>query len=575
MARLETYGGNWPNGYPQHLIELSCWSNYLDIPAPQIERWRHLKNAIILMDKEMRDGWNDWTEKMCWAYGTYDYVAALGCTTSTKTHTFHKLGYYDFVSSPLKTAMSCTTTNSAGLDQRMWPIVSSTFGMLKKTGFFDVWKMTVSPNKVIRPQDKETKHTIRGVTIRHCAEKQEVVDQLIGAHSERRIWIVDEATSAPPAVQSAWANAMAATRHKRLIMLGNPYDYADSLAMFCQPIMGWDSVNEDTEQWEFQCYGEKGIGLHFHGKNSPNIIHGLNEKGKERWPFLYDHATYNNHQSIKETDPIAYWRMYVGWFMPEGSSRRVCSMAAIDRQKCKNHALFKGGDIEIFASLDPAFGGDRCMLMIWQKGWDMVKRKVVMDLIETVQIPLDPKGMPGEQIGRFVKKKCFERGASSVGIDTTTNNSACAEWLTTHTDLKIYWIPFGGAASDDRVVSPNDDRICKEVYFNKAAELAFSVSNNLDIIHGLDQETCSELCSRYWRPIGEKPTRQQLETKAEYRDRMKKSPDRADCVAIGVEVFRLLGGLNAQSNPQRTNRWNSMATRKNSIWNSTHTYSNS
>ena len=571
MEYVNRYGIDFQKDVPLHLVELGCWANYDNLPIKEIEKWRHLKNAILIMDEEMRKGWNDWTEKMCWAYGTYPYIAALGCTASTKTYNFHKFATYDYASDALNTIVSCTTTNSAGLEQRMWPIIVNTFNQLKKSGQFEGWKTTVHPQRIVRPSPMETKTVIRGVTIDPRADQNAIVDQLIGVHVPRRIWIVDEATSSPGAIMSAWANAMASTKHRRFIMLGNPEDPTDSLATFCRPSdeRGWDSVTEDSEQWEFEFYGEKGIGLHFHGAKSPNIIYGQNEKGKDRWPFLYNQETYKSHLSVKESDPTSYYRFCVGFFAPEGVTRRVCSMAAIDKNHCREKAIFRGGDTQLFVGVDPAFGGDRCMMMFWKMGNDATKNKQVMSLISKEQIPVDPKGLPGDQIGRHIKKFCIENGVRTVGLDTTTNNSSVAEWLTSNTDLKVIWVTFGGAASDDAYVSDNDTRLCKDAYANKASELAFSVANNLSCISGLDQDICNEMCSRMWENVGEKPTKQKIENKKEYKDRLRKSPDLADCLAVSFSVFRTLGGLKTTKNTMKSRRWNEIAKKKNLIYSNT------
>jgi len=286
--------------------------------------------------------------------------------------------------------------------------------------------------------------------------------------------------------------------------------------------------------------------------------------GKERWPFLYGHEDLARHKTIESTDPTTFWRMSVGWFAAEGISSRVCSWVKVDRFKVKEHALFQGGDIEVFASLDPAFGGDRATLYIWKKGYCMTKRKVVMDCIKSFEIPINPKGLPGEQIGRFVKDKAFEFHFSTIGIDTTTKNSAAAEWIEENCFLKVIWIDFSGKATD-RPVSDHDDRLCKDIYYNYATELQFSVDQWMDCLCGLDQDACIELCSRYFEEIGNKPTRKKVEGKDEYRARMKKSPDRGDAVALGVEVFRQLGGTVVKVNENHSKSWNNFVKKKNSL----------
>jgi hypothetical protein len=161
--------------------------------------------------------------------------------------------------------------------------------------------------------------------------------------------------------------------------------------------------------------------------------------------------------------------------------------------------------------------------------------------------------------------KASEYGAKVIGLDTTTNNSAVAEYLELNSDLKVIWISFGGAATD-RPVSPSDSRLCNEVYYNFSAELALTVTANLRQIRGIDPETAMEMCSRFWEPIGEKPTRQKLETKQEYKARMKKSCDRDDCVSVGYETFRQLGSHSPEKAKRKNKDWNKVAKRKNAVW---------
>lgn len=523
------------------------------------ERWEYLKALVCILDPQMRTGWSSWTDIMCWAYATYPYIAALGCTASTKTHTFCKFAFADYFSSPLSTLVTCTTTNSSGLDQRIWPLMAQSYRLVQ--GDTLDWKMRVSPQKTIQPCSEDGKHGIRCQPIEEKADKQRIIDLLIGVHPKRRIWLVDEATSAPQAVLEAWANAMAATSHKRMVMLGNPDEQFDALANFCRPINGWDSVNEDSDKWEFEFYGEKGIALHFDGRKSPNLQHPRKKDGSSHWPFLYGHADFTAHTAAKELQPKVFYRMCVGFYMPEGISRRIMTFGMIDKHKSREHALFEG-DVTFIASLDPAFGGDRAIFRLWKVGFDLESKNTVMDALKPMEIPVDPKGLPGEQIGKFCLLEMNRVGCKIIGIDTTTNNSAVSEWMKLNTSFKIINVPFGGKASE-RPVSDSDPRPCDEAYSNFVSELWFSAANYLPQIRGIDQETAIELCSRYWDSVGDKPTRQRVETKGDFKDRMRKSPDLADNLVIGVEVFRQeFKSIKTPTNEAKSKRWNSAVKRR-------------
>src|SRR5262249_46167022 len=64
------------------------------------------------------------------------------------------------------------------------------------------------------------------------------------------------------------------------------------------------------------------------------------------------------------------------------------------------------------------------------------------------------------------------------------------------------------------------------------------VQNNQ--IRGLDEETATEFCRRWYDMKGPYIS---IETKAKMKDRTRKSPDLADNVVIGAELFRQRGGL--------------------------------
>jgi hypothetical protein len=76
------------------------------------------------------------------------------------------------------------------------------------------------------------------------------------------------------------------------------------------------------------------------------------------------------------------------------------------------------------------------------------------------------------------------------------------------------------------------DRRVTELWYNCREVLAAGQ------LRGLDQPTCSQFCSRTYEL---KSRKIRLETKAECKERIGRSPDDADCAAVMVEVARHMG----------------------------------
>lgn len=567
---IKKYNATFPDIFNAFTIELYCWREYDKLRSP-LERWEHLRNACVMGVPGMRDNYHPWFERMCQAYAYNSYIAAMGCSSSTKTWTFHTLGFLDYMSDPLNTQLICTTTSVEGLKTRMWPIIAALYGHFKPAG----WKIQTAPTMRIFSNKMDPKHTIRAVAIRKAADQTEITDNIIGAHTDRVIWIVDEATSAPRAIFPAWSNLKGATSHRRFCLLGNSEDQLDSLGSFCRPKTGWDSVNEETGEWRFDFEGEQGLAIHLDGLKSPNLAIKAkvrpNGELVSRWPFMFGHQDANHWETAKERDPLSYWRFCRGWYADASLVPKVMTMAEIDHHRCRSTDTVFYGATENFISIDPAFGGDRPHLKVWKMGVDVESQRQVMQQIKEVDIPLQKDSRKGEAIGKFCMEVAKEFKAVLIAMDTTTDNSAPAEYIELNSDYEVLWVDFGGSPSDDPV-SPTDKTLCKDKYDRKVTELWFTVKHLLPQIRGLDEETCVELCTRYFFRKG-RPEKLSVETKTEMKKRASgKSPDRADSTALGCAAFRHLGGFDLPIPREKSTGWIKMAKKRNAIYSQEHSY---
>lgn len=556
----------FPAGTPPVILELWKWRNYDLIESPEFERWESLRNAALVLIPDMQTNYNPWFDICARAYGSFSYIAAMGCGNSGKTWSFHTLAFLDYMSDPLHTQGIFTTTSQSGLDTRMWPILSAHYRAIRPAG----WKIANNPRKMIMANKDDPKHTMRAVAIEERSNKNMITDNIIGAHSDRIIWVVDEATSAPQAVFDAWSNLAGGTTHRRFVMLGNPIDQLDTLGRFCRPDEGWDKLGKDIERWTFSFQGENGIGIHFNGEKSPNLKFPPKANGSSRWSFLFGHFDLQRHSASKEENPLGYARFCEGWFADSSIIPKVMTFTHIEEAGSRGKTIFYGKTIT-FASLDPAYGGDRATLKIWKMGECAESKRQVMEQIASFVVPLHPGQIVGKEIGLFVMKKAEVFGFEIIGIDTTTDNSAPAEYLKLNSDLEVIDVDFGGGASD-LPVSPTDKTPCKDKYVNKVTELWFTVRQILRQIRGLDEETCIELCSRYFNRVG-KPEKMVVETKRKMKERTHgKSPDEADAVCIGAAVFRRLGGFDLPHAESKNKDWKKLAKRKGQIYSSQNSY---
>ena len=539
------YGIEWGD-VPPNMIDLLAYREH-DRLKTRTKRHAHLKRAAReLLDIE----WNPWLDIICNAYANYTYIAALGCASSGKTFGFHLMGFLDYAADPRNTQMICTTTNVMGLKTRMWSIVTDFYNKMQPSG----WSIRVSPHMMIKSSGHDDKHSIRGVPIEKSSDEQATVDRLIGAHTRRVVWVVDEATSAPPAVLKAWNNMATGTKHKRLVLLGNPDDQHDSLGTFCTPINGWDSVNEDTVTWEFIYNNEKGIAIHFDGLLSPNL-----RFREDKWPYLFGHEAINRYKGREQE--LEYWRFCRGWFADNSIVPRVMNMEQIDQNKSREPVMWMG-TYKRFLALDPAFGGDRAVLRMLKYGED-ITGLMVMENEKTWEIPINAKGIITQQLYEAVMDKAVAYNIDTIGIDSTSEGSGICDYLEMHSQMKVKRIEFGGSASDNPV-SPADPTPCSQIYRKKVTELWFSVAKNLNRIRNLDTPTCIELCSRYYRKTTSIPEKIEVETKKEMRDRFGKSPDYADSEVVAWQTFVELGNLKTKR--RSSDSWNKMVKKNNLVY---------
>src|SRR5882724_2134866 len=101
-------------------------------------------------------------------------------------------------------------------------------------------------------------------------QEKEAIGKLIGMHNTFVCVIGDELSELTESILEYALPGGNLTTNPRyqFVGLSNPPGYFDPFAKLWKPKNGWTSVTAEDDSWET----EHGIGLHFDGTRSPNIL---------------------------------------------------------------------------------------------------------------------------------------------------------------------------------------------------------------------------------------------------------------------------------------------------------------
>jgi hypothetical protein len=270
-------------------------------------------------------------------------------------------------------------------------------------------------------------------------------------------------------------------------------------------------------------------------------------------------------------DSPQFWRERIGYWAPQGVQKTVLSPALINKFRAREKPVWVG-DYTLGAALDPAFeGGDRCILRIGKCGLlddekantnifsvnQKGKLGIGLEDLITIKTSATSQEPIHYQIVRQVRDICSGRGIApfNFALDSTGEGGGLASIFQREWSTEILCVEFGGRASDRPVSSTNNKRADQE-YVNKVTELWHSFRNFVTdgLIRGLDDETATEFCRRYWEFRGNLIV---VESKKDMKERTRRSPDLADATVVLCEMFRqrVSGMGKTDETYDRHNRW--------------------
>lgn len=564
---MTKYGINWPATTSE--LEIEMWfvkrGGYGKIKSTGeqcgLGLSAHLENMrrIIWPELDGEHNGQRW-HKLCRdAQAEHRVTVLMGPGSSGKTHEAAWTRLCQWMCDPENTCVLVSSTDIRGLRLRVWGEISALWQ--KAIERFDFLPGHMLDSKLaITAQSLEDDGDTNDRTVRDFRAgiigiptvqngKQVGLGKWIGLKQKHVILVADEAQFMGPSFLSAFANLNKNEKFSATV-LGNPNDTLDPLGKAAEPQDGWDAHMEPEKTSTWKTRFMNGICVNLIGTDSPNF----DFPSPTRFKYLISREKIAETLSFFPRDSFEYYSQCVGAMKIGSLARRVLTRRLCEQGKAlETEVNWEGSPRTRVYFVDSSYGGDRCVAGYGEFG-KIVGGKIILFLYPPNIIPISAKAdkEPEQQIAEYVKRECegLNIQPENMGHDSTGRGSLgtfLARVWSAHTNP----IEAGGAPTDrpvsldhflkDPKTGVRRLKLCKEHYVKIVTEFWFSVRYAVEAsqVRGMTEDTMEEFCQREWDRV--KDDRIEIETKAEMKERIGRSPDLADWAAGIVEMARRRG----------------------------------
>lgn len=543
-------------------LEQWCFLNRWPTEHGGLGRFRHFKNMAKMVWPEV--SWNPWLSdqirELCndeTAVISGDvYIKTVAMTGAAAAGKSFSAGFFAMAwwrCLPMESCVVVCSTQKDMLKKRVWDPISNfhvTAIDPRSKKLHQMGRLIDSRTKIVWEDAlrSDEKHGIFGLAVAG-GETIKAVQEIKGIHARRVMVIVDEAEATPEAIFEAIPNLRKGCKEFILVVLGNSVSRMDPHGIICTPRNGWGTVSVDMESWPTKGVPrwqiEPGTCLHFDGTKSPNVT-----GRRTQYPYLYsweDFLAASNKPDYAQS--TAFWQHDRGFWAPEGLTDTIFTESMIEKYDGAPF-LFETYSTPI-AFLDPAFGGDDCKLLIGLMGNSL--GKLVLQIKEAITIPINAtsKDEVDYQVARRAIAECKKRNVQprQFGVDAVGTGRGVAAIIAGEWSSEIHRVESTGAPTE-RPSSTADGRPAKEMYDRLATEFWWSAREILQggQVRGFYRELIVQLCARTYAMKGRKYA---METKEDFKARIKRSPDDADSLVGLCELARRNGLTPATSVAKR------------------------
>lgn len=458
----------------------------------------------------------------------------------------------NYLADPTHTKILVMSTTIAGAKLRIWKTLMEYWHGI--AGENPPGKLLMSNNMIKGPTyDGEAFSDASGIQLlaTEKSKEKEALEKLIGIKAPKTdgpngrigklILIIDEMTGATESILHAAYTNLSSNTNFQLIGLGNPNSLFDTFGLFCEPKNGWDSVDEEADEWETK----RGVCMRLDARYSPRIVNN-----DERLIWMPTQEKIDRAAREYGERSRFFNRMFRAVFTKEGDGQCIYSPADFLSAKATHKTLWGTKEPTAVAFLDPSFtdGGDRCILYFGKYGLNSDGIPVLeLDGYKSIHVNISDKETPHNyQIARIFKAMCKAKGVlpQHAAFDCTGAGGPFGDIVASEWSPLVKRVNFSGAPTT-RPVSPTNRTPSKDFYHNRVSEIWYSAKPLLANGHlkGFDAELMKEICARENYKKGEDSKKLRVESKKDMKMRTNESPDLADSAFGLIDLCRTLFGF--------------------------------
>lgn len=566
MVYTDQYGKKWPRKPDELQIEFNMirrkWTEWLAATTPEqksalnAELLAHYLNARKLI-------WPDryrhrWTDLIYGEIIKNSITILMGAASSQKTSHASEFNLIDYWCYPNETAVLVSSTTRDKLDDAVWGEMKSLWRAGKEqfpwlAGHMIDYKQRIATDE--RATDSEDARDLRkGIFCKACYQGKQWVGlgNFAGIKQKRMRFQCDELQFMSPAFLGCLPNMRSNTGQGGLKVVGsgNPrHDPNDQLGIVAEPLDGWSAMDgiDKTTIWPIRLYG--GMCVNLIGIDSPNF-----DAPEDKFPGLIGHEyekiiAHDYGKNSPEYETQIMGRMRMGLEANRVITRQLCRI-----HNAQDQAIWGGGDRTKIYAVDPAYGGgDRCIGGFIEFGQSLAGQMIVrVSTPKILKIVVNPDYPPENQIADLVKAdlaanniapdNCFydSFGKGTVGL-------AFARTFGVNPPIAVDAgaRPTARPVRYDLWVTEKDGtrrlKRCDEHYSKFVTEMWFSVRETIESgqMRELPDDVMAEGCWRTYETVA--GNKYEVERKEDMKERMGKSPDLFDWLAIAIEGARQRG----------------------------------
>lgn len=424
---------------------------------------------------------------------------------------------------------------------------------------------------VVIPLGKKSAGRLQGVKVK----PRPVPHPVLGKMTRLRV-ILEESENIPPGVWediiNISANAGETAEQFKVSAAYNPKDITSPTGVRAEPVDGWQSVDiETSEKWK----SKRGWSvLRLDAYKTENV-----QTGTEIYPGLQTKRGLDLLiQQAGGLNTPGYYTMARAWYPVQGLDTVIIQSSLL--HEARGEYTFVG-DPTVVAGFDVALEGDDTAFLAVGRfgradGWrkmptekdpsgeavifrDSAGRRQHKMVLQVDQLIALPKADTVRMTDNL-RDICRNAGIRPewLGVDRTGNGAGVHDLLRSTFGDNVLGINPSTSSTDHKILE-EDQQLPSESYSLLATELWFALRKWLEVSAVKFSPTVSteplwgELTGRRFGQA--EKGRAKVESKAAYKSRGNKSPDRADAVTILLHTVRMQGRITPSHNGSTVQNW--------------------